>query len=421
MMLVPTNKLSDDIPCKQRIDALQDFFETQYETKPDVFIRVPGRVNIIGEHIDYCGYPVLPMAVDQCILLAIKFNYSDQFLQLRNIDPKFENFKCDLNTFHIDLPQSGCGPEWYKYFLCGVQGCFESMTHSFSKVGMYVALSGNIPPASGLSSSSALVCSATLATAYPYNIPLYKYNFAKMSAQCERYIGTEGGGMDQAIAYLADKGCAKFIEFHPELNARSIKLPSSAYFVVANSLAEINKAATSDFNERVVECRIACRILSKKLGVKNWRLEFRFAGLQSAVGCSLEELEQIAAKELNKENYTKEDILRELDISEMDFLSNFLTPNTRRMENFKLRQRTLHVLQESLRVLSFKTTCQGDLDASSCHQKLSDLISQSHSSLRNLYECSHPSLDYLVDISREFGVGARLTGAGYELHYNNIL
>lgn len=411
-MLVPIHKLTDDAPCKQRLDDLHAFFKSQFEGEPDFFIRVPGRVNIIGEHIDYCGYPVLPMALDQCILLAVKTNPTDHFLQLRNMNQKFENYKCDLTAFSIDLPKSGTGPEWYKYFLCGVKGVFENISGDFPKIGMYVALSGNVPPASGLSSSSALVSSATLATAYAYNVPLDKKNLASISAQCERYIGTQGGGMDQAIAYLAKKGCAKFIEFHPELQATSIQLPSTAFFVVANSLAEINKAATSDFNQRVVECRTACRILSKKLGFNNWREVFRFASLQSAIGSSLEELEQLADKELQKDNYTREDVLKELDISEKDFMDNFLTPNTRDMENFKLRQRALHVLQESLRVWSFRKTCEENLGEISCHQKLSDFMGQSHSSLRHLYECSHPSLDYLVDISKEFGIGARLTGAG---------
>uniref|UniRef100_T1GSX9 GHMP kinase N-terminal domain-containing protein n=1 Tax=Megaselia scalaris TaxID=36166 RepID=T1GSX9_MEGSC len=348
------------------------------------------------------------MALDQCIILAVKTNPSDHFLQLRNINPKFENYKCDLTSVNIEPPQPGSGPEWYKYFLCGVKGVFENITGDFPKIGMYVALSGNVPPASGLSSSSALVSSATLATAYAYNVPLDKKHLASISATCERYIGTQGGGMDQAIAYLAKKGCAKFIEFHPELNATSIQLPSSAYFVVANSLAEINKAATSDYNERVVECRTACRILSKKLGFNNWKEVYRFANLQTSVGCSLEQLEELADKELPKDNYTVKDVLEALDVSEDEFSESFLTPNTKHMKNFKLRQRALHVIQESLRVWRFRKTCEA-----SSGELLSEFMEQSHGSLRHLYECSHPSLDYLVDISKEFGIGARLTGAGW--------
>lgn len=54
--------------------------------------------------------------------------------------------------------------------------------------------------------------------------------------------------MDQAIAFLAKKGCAQYIEFNP-VRASSIQLPTDAVFVIANSLTEANKAATSDFNQ----------------------------------------------------------------------------------------------------------------------------------------------------------------------------
>lgn len=85
-----------------------------------------------------------------------------------------------------------------------------------------------------------------------------KHKLADIAAACERYIGTQGGGMDQAIAFLAEEGCAQFIEWNP-LRATPIKLPNGAVFVIANSLSEANKAANSDFNQRVVECRLGCR------------------------------------------------------------------------------------------------------------------------------------------------------------------
>lgn len=123
---------------------------------------------------------------------------------------------------------------------------------------MFVAVSGNIPPASGLSSSSALVSAAALTTSYANQFSLNKKYLSTIAADCECFIGTQGGGMDQAIAFLAEKGCAQFIEWNP-LKATAVSLPNDLVFVIANSLAEANKAATSDYNERVVECRIGCR------------------------------------------------------------------------------------------------------------------------------------------------------------------
>lgn len=135
------------------------------------------------------------------------------------------------------------------------------------------------------------------------NVLLYcvfvQLELAEICAKCERYIGTEGGGMDQSISFLAEKGTvrpfpfftshqicertykyiqicicflwfvvvvlklvsqAKLIEFQP-LRATDVKLPDGAVFVISNCCVEMNKAASSHFNIRVVECRIATKVL----------------------------------------------------------------------------------------------------------------------------------------------------------------
>ena len=74
-----------------------------------------------------------------------------------------------------------------------------------------------------------------------------------MCAKSERFIGTQGGGMDQAIEILARSGIAKLIEFNP-LRTFDVVLPDGAVFVIANSLAESNKAAGSDYNTRRPIC-----------------------------------------------------------------------------------------------------------------------------------------------------------------------
>lgn len=249
-----------------------------------------------------------------------------------------------FSFYSIQIPTSG-GPRWYNYFLCGVRGVQDHLGNNIPTPGMFVAVSGNIPPASGLSSSSALVSAAVLASAHIQGLPLSAQLLATIAAQCELYIGTQGGGMDQAIAFLAKQGCAQFIQFHPKLSAQPVKLPNNAIFVVANSLAEMNKAATSDFNERVVECRISCRWLAKRMHLNNWRDIIRFAALQTTLECTLEDLEEIAIRELSKAFYTREDILKEFGMNDEEFSKTILTANTQHIQRFKLRQRTLHVLQ----------------------------------------------------------------------------
>ncbi|KAI8115601.1 hypothetical protein FF38_00459 [Lucilia cuprina] len=421
---VSTTEINRNHRLFDRLQELREFYVKEFSQEPQFFVRVPGRVNIIGEHVDYCGYPVLPMAIDQCILLAVGYDENSPNLQLKNIEQtKYADYTCDVSNIKIDLPKNG-GPEWYKYYLCGVKGIYETLTIANKHYGMTIALSGNIPPGSGVSSSSALVSSSVLATAAIYKIKLDRKRLASISAVCERYIGTQGGGMDQAIAYLAKEGCAQFIEFHPELKATPLQLPDGACFVVANSLAEINKAATSDFNERVVECRLGCRLIAFYKNFENWRQFLRFIDLQEALGCSLKDMENYALEFVNKDIYKRSELCNIFQIDDQTFQREFLTCNTQHMQEFKLKQRTLHVIQESLRVRTFRSLCEqkpangvhcnGNSDSHNVIiSKLSQLMRQSHESLKTLYECSHPDLDRLVKISDECDIGARLTGAGW--------
>ncbi|KAJ6642466.1 N-acetylgalactosamine kinase [Pseudolycoriella hygida] len=388
----------------KRLDELRKYFIEEYGLEPEYFVKVPGRVNIIGEHVDYCGYPVLPMALEQNILVAVSVDKYTTKLQLANVNPKYKSFECDVNSFEIVIGEGS--PEWYKYFLCGVKGVIE---HSSSAEfqGMKVLVSGNIPPASGLSSSSALVSAATLTTSYANKLSLNKQRLAEISAKSEWYIGTQGGGMDQAIAFLAQEGCAQFIDWNP-LTATPITLPENAVFVIANSLSQANKAATNDFNQRVVECRVGCSIIAKSQGLL-WKKFIKFATLQKELDISLDQLHDLANNILKKDNYTLSDIVSILQIEDNEFQETFLSSNTKDMQAFNLRNRALHVLQESIRVQKFCDLCR----SSGSIADLSVLMRQSHLSLNVQYECSHPKLNELVGISDKFGVGARLTGAGW--------
>jgi len=402
-----------------RLLKLRDFFISEYSVKPTFFVKVPGRVNLIGEHVDYSGYPVCPMAISQNILLAVATSSSsddDDIIHLRNIQSKYKAFKCSIDHIKIEPPAAGTYPEWHNYFLCGVKGILEYLHKmgDFARKGFKVAVSGNIPPASGLSSSSALVCSAALASAFIYDLPLNKQLLATLSASSEHYIGTIGGGMDQAIAFLAKKNCAQFIEFNP-VRATPIQLPADAVFVIANSLSEANKAATSDFNQRVVECKIATKLLAK-LTDRQWQDVHKLRELQSEIlDVELEEFEALVDELLTKKVYTKDELMAAFHISAGEFDEKLLTPNTIHAKEFRLRQRALHVVRESIRVQKFRDIANSseDDDEDEVIEQLSELMRKSHLSLKTLYECSHPNLDELVKISDDYGVGARLTGAGW--------
>lgn len=379
-------------------------FESSYKTSPAFVVRVPGRVNLIGEHIDYCGYSVLPMALDQHILIAAKPT-NDTTLSLVNVNEKYLPYDCKTENLSFDL---GNKIHWYNYVLCGVRGIAEYCQEK-KICGMLLAVVGNVLPNSGLSSSSALVCAAALATAHANQIILTKHQLASLCAKSERYIGTEGGGMDQAIAFLANRGCAKHISFKP-LRAVDVRIPFGLEIIVAHSCAELNKAASDHFNHRVAECRLASVVLAQRSGLSNWKKLKVLADVQSAMKANLSEMVAHTSKILCKDIYSKAEVCEILGMSLDELNLSFLPENIWETESFKLRQRATHVFEEALRVVQFQELCEKE----GCGKELGHLMNLSHDSLQTLYECSHPQLDSLVSIARESGaLGARLTGAGW--------
>ncbi|KAG8037978.1 hypothetical protein G9C98_006303 [Cotesia typhae] len=193
----------DDI-LSNRLDKLTKHFVSRFNNKPQFFTRVPGRVNLIGDHVDYCGFSVCPMAIKQDVLLAV--GKADSGLHLTNLETdKYSDYDCDSLFNCGEVLMKSKEPHWYKYFICGVVGTLEEIPEipEDKCQGINVAVWGNIPPASGLSSSSAVVSSAVLAMTHAFGYTMSKKDLALLSARAERHIGTEGGAMDQAIAFLA--------------------------------------------------------------------------------------------------------------------------------------------------------------------------------------------------------------------------
>ncbi|KAI5632443.1 initiation factor 2 subunit family domain-containing protein [Phthorimaea operculella] len=253
------------------------------------------------------------------------------------------------------LAEANGKPFWYNYVLCGIKGAIEYLDNEIIN-GVRLVVSGNVPPASGLSSSSALVSAACLSFLYAQNVNITKTDIASLCAKSERYIGTQGGGMDQAIAFLAEKYSAQYITFQP-LNATPVALPEEAAFVVAHSLAEANKAATNDFNRRVIECRLAAKILATATGITKDKKVITLSQVQKMIACSLEDMIKLVLQHLPKDIYTKHEVCSLLEVSEKDLEDLYLTENTKHLQEFKLKQRALHVYQEASRVEDFRKIC----------------------------------------------------------------
>ena len=339
---------------------------------------------------------------------------------------KLVNVKADrYPSFEVPLTHEICingnEPYWWNYFLCGLKGVMEQLQlASWPSEGLACLIDGNIPPASGLSSSSALVISGALATlSFVQKLEdkaFDRFSLAALCAESEKYIGTQGGGMDQAIELLAQPGCAQSIEFNP-LRNQNVPLPKEATFVIANSLAESNKAAGSEFNHRVVECRLASVLLAKSLNLNQWADLKGLKDTQTTAGKSLPEMIELVQQYLHTKPYSKSELsqLLEMPVEKLEKL--YLTPNTKELTEFKLNQRAIHVFSEALRVAEYQRICyqsNQEQASSSTLASLGQLMFESHWSCANNYQCSHPKLDQLVELSKQSGaLGARLTGAGW--------
>jgi galactokinase len=352
---------------KPKRGALSDAFRERFEREPTIAVRAPGRVNLIGEHIDYCGLSVLPMALTQAIHMLVAPRVDDR-VRILNVDPRFGEIR-----FRVD-PAIEPGPpgHWENYAKAAAQALArrEGASRGFDAV-----LASNIPVAMGLSSSSALTVATGLAVNSVNRVGLAIPVMGEAMAQAERYVGTQGGGMDQAISLGAVKGSASRVDFDP-LRLSPVPIPSDWRFVVASSLVSAEKSGTSQqaYNERTRDVTAA---LDQVWSVSR--------------GGDGDEDESPTYKALIQQ-------------SNWDLLS--VGAQTLPPELFR---RFRHVVTEAGRVeAAIDALTDEDMDA------FGALMNASHESLRDDYEVSGSELDTLVELARGAGAaGARLTGAGF--------
>ncbi len=326
-------------------------------------VRAPGRVNLIGEHIDYCGLPVFPMALRQSVRIAFHPR-ADQETRLVNRDPRFAPSAFAVSE---SIPPAPAG-DWSNYARAAAQALAQRFPHLR---GVDALVESDLPIAAGLSSSSALVVAMALAIMHANRVTVPSLELMDLLERGERYVGTAGGGMDQAIILGARAGCASRIEFHP-LRLTPTPVPARWHFIVAWSLvhAEKSGAARQAYNERTQQCDEARRVVAARLGQPE---DITYPALLAAA--PVEELLQVAGGTLSE----------------------------------VLSRRFRHVVTEGTRVRQAEAAMVArDFTA------FGELLDASHQSLRDDYEVSHPELDRLVGLAREAGAaGARLTGAGF--------
>jgi galactokinase len=328
-------------------------FERIFNSPPQVVVRAPGRVNLIGEHTDYNHGFVLPAAIDRAIAFAGR-RRPDRRVRVHALD--FQ----DAVEFSLDDITRDPQHSWSDY-LRGVSKFLEEDGHRLT--GADVVFGGDVPREAGLSSSAAVEVGAAAFWKTLLKLELDPVYVVKLSRRAENeFVGVPCGIMDQFISALGRQDHALFLDCR-DLSYRHVPLRGDVKIVVCNS--GIKRAlAQSEYEVRLKQCRQAvAQIASTGLAVNSLR----------DVKCSDLETAAQALSEL-------------------------------------LLRRARHVVTENQRVLeAVEVLAAGNLE------RFGELMNASHESLRDDYEVSSQELDALVELARKQpGVlGARMTGAGF--------
>jgi len=331
-------------------------FEERFKRAPRALSVAPGRVNLIGEHTDYSGGHVLPMAVDRHVVVAFDAS-REQVSRIWSAD------FAEMAEFDQSSPAPAAAGHWSNYVM-GPAGVLSGQGRALAALD--AAVVADLPRAAGLSSSAALEVAAGLAflTAAGGSGQLSPRSLALACQEAEhRYAGVRCGIMDQMSVACAEEGKAMYIDCH-NLFIKPVELPGAMAVLVADSGVP-RKLAEAAYNQRRADCESAARKLSKELGRRVYLAEVTH-----------DELNEFGRKALSKIE----------------------------------RKRARHVVGEELRTArAVDHLKRGDLEA------FGELARESHRSLAEDFEVSCPELDKLVEAAgRLEGVyGARLTGAGF--------
>ncbi|THH04866.1 hypothetical protein EW145_g5207 [Phellinidium pouzarii] len=442
-----------------RYNLLAEQFEERFGKKPMYIVRAPGRVNLMGDHIDYQLFGVLPAAVERDVLMAVgpRDEGDPGRVTVQNLDSKytrqtFAPVKGSVGGQDWSLSIDKTQLRWESYVKAGYYGVLEKFFTDNDELprGLDLLVTGTVPAGSGLSSSAAMVVASTLSFLV-INEKLEgmsKGDLVKIAVENEQRVGVNSGGMDQSSSVISNADSALYITFFPHLSAEPIPLPITSprsVFVCANSLVVSDKVVHSRtrYNLRVVESLACARVLAHRLGVpigeteKLTLREFldRWLGVKKgeeidadALKKGLEyigkELDVLKLAESDGSNGTEigvtlEEMIEMSGLSAEVFKKVYLSWVDIDATRFQLYKRGKHVFAEALRVLEFREVClraatDAPDDAGSALCELGRLMNESQKSLAELCESSCPEADLLTRLANEAGAyGSRITGAGW--------
>ncbi len=391
--------------------SVKEQFDNLSGSSAEFVIHAPGRVNLLGEHTDYNGLPVLPMALDFTVTIYGCTRPDDQ---VRVWSDQFHDEEAQF-SLRPPLPKHERG-HWCNYIKAGMQGVLSDfLQHESSVHGCDLLMTGDIPQGVGLSSSSALVVASALALLRANHREFDRTALAECMAAAEHYVGTRGGGMDQATCLLGREKHLLKIDFFP-LRVKPVPLPDSVTVVICDSLVRARKTenALQGYNKRAVECRFASMLLKRFLEEHNQSSDFQRLGdlTQPPWNFTYFDIENLIQEALQEEysfSQICEQLRNEQQIRSILEDYSFTEESEYEAMVFACGKRYRHIISDGIRVeRSVECLANGDLHT------FGRLMNEGQESARNHFEISCPELDELIEAARRNGaLGSRLTGAGF--------
>jgi len=314
----------------------------------------PGRVNLIGEHTDYNGGLVLPLAIDRRTTCTVTLR-EDRLLRVTSTAGDGEAVELSIDRLAADAVAG-----WSAYVL-GVAWALGEMGADLSSVnGLDIQLDSDVPIGAGLSSSAAIECAVAVALNDLWQLGLPPMELARAGRLAENSaVGAPTGIMDQAASMLGEKDHAVFLDCMTEV-VQTVPLhleENNLALLIVDTRVE-HAHATGGYASRRASCERGA----------------------AAMGVTL---------------------LSELTVADLPTLSERVDDETFR--------RVRHILTENQRVVD-------TVDALRTKGPLAigELLCASHASMRDDFEISVPAMDLAVDTAMANGaIGARLTGGGF--------
>ena len=396
---------------EERLAAARANFLTRYGPGEVHVLRIPARINILGEHVDYVSYlptASLPFGSQEHEMLMLYRPSGDRSIRGASGHAGFEPFTFDLEPslvaedwvqFVFDRPAPA--PHWSNYS----RGAALFALWKYGKEvgqGIEFLLDSTIPPAGGSSSSSAIVVLAGAALRLANGITFDPAALARESAQAEWFLGTRGGALDHTAICLSREGQILLMD-HARQTTELLPFPADGYRWVTffSHVADKGRAVMLEYNERAAVSRLMIPALLAQLPGES-PIEERIESLPESL--SLADFARLSQRTM----------------AECRSVFPALVED-RWTRPLAVRDRARHHLGESQRVAQAVARLRS-LGASgtpdqvdSVVSMLGGLLTATHESLRTLYQVSNPEVEALIEAigGGAESLGARLMGGGF--------